>query len=126
MVLQTSGTISLSDIQGEFLGDNPISISEYYRGGTYVPEAAINANIPTSGTISLSDFYGTSRAVDLQAKLVGGGGGGGAGRPIDNNYAQGFNSANLGQTSSTTIIKADGNNEGLTGSGGNRGSIKHS
>ena len=33
MALQSSGAISLSDIQTEFGGGNPISLSEYYRGG---------------------------------------------------------------------------------------------
>ena len=58
MVLQTSGAISLNDIQGEFGGSNPININEYYRGGANVPDTAANSGIPTSGTISLDDFYG--------------------------------------------------------------------
>jgi len=37
MTLQTSGAISLSQVQSEFGGGNPISMSEYYRGGSYVP-----------------------------------------------------------------------------------------
>ena len=50
MALQSSGPISLGDIQGEFGGSNPISISEYRgSGGT-----------PASGPISFSDFYGKS------------------------------------------------------------------
>jgi hypothetical protein len=53
MALQTSGAISLANIQTEFGGANPISISEYYGVGT----------VPASGTISLSHFYGqTARA----------------------------------------------------------------
>lgn len=39
MALQTSGTISFLDLQNEFGGSNPIAISEYYRGGAYVPTA---------------------------------------------------------------------------------------
>lgn len=58
MALQTSGSISLNDIQTEFGGSNPININEYYRGGAYVPDTAANSGIPTSGTISLNDFYG--------------------------------------------------------------------
>lgn len=58
MALQSSGAISLSDIQGEFGGSNPISISEYYGKDT----------VPSSGAIDFSDFYGTSDGVpDLQA-----------------------------------------------------------
>jgi hypothetical protein len=50
MVLQTSGSISLDDIQTEFGGSNPISINEYYRGGANVPDTAANSGIPTSGS----------------------------------------------------------------------------
>lgn len=56
MAIQVSGAISLSDIQTEFGGANPISLSEYYRNGTYVPPGA--TSIPESGAIDLSDFYG--------------------------------------------------------------------
>jgi len=61
--MQTSGAISLSNIQGEFGGSNPISISEYLRGGSLVPNTAANSAIPTSlSNISFSDFYGSSSA----------------------------------------------------------------
>lgn len=60
--LQSSGTITLLDIQTEFGGSNPISINEYYRGGGLVPNISINNSIPTSGQISLSDFYGATAA----------------------------------------------------------------
>ena len=53
MALQTSGAISLSEIQTEFGGSNPISISEYYGSG----------GVTGSGEISLTDFYGTSNRV---------------------------------------------------------------
>lgn len=56
MALQSSGAISLSDIQNEFGGNNPISLSEYYRGGSYVTDN--NTNVPTSGGITMSNFYG--------------------------------------------------------------------
>jgi hypothetical protein len=63
MALPTSGPLSLTDIQTEFGGSNPISLSEYYAGGSYVPSGASGTNgpIPTSGAISLSDFYGASK-----------------------------------------------------------------
>lgn len=65
MALQSSGAISLSDLQTEFGGSNPISMSEYYRGGSYVPNlSASNASIPTSGSISLGDFYGARKYSD--------------------------------------------------------------
>jgi hypothetical protein len=55
MVLQSIGPISLSNIQTEFGGTNPIQMSEYYRGNGLVQ----STQIPTSGTpISFSLFYG--------------------------------------------------------------------
>lgn len=51
MTLPASGPLSLSEIQTEFGGTNPISISEYYAAAT---------GVPASGTISISDFYGKS------------------------------------------------------------------
>jgi hypothetical protein len=63
MALKTSGFLRLSEIQGEFGGDNPISMSEYYRSGIYVPDISINLNIPTSSTINVSDFYGSGASV---------------------------------------------------------------
>lgn len=51
MPLQTSGPISLLDIQNEFGGSNPIGLDEYYGAAS---------GLPTSGTISLNQFYGLS------------------------------------------------------------------
>ena len=58
MALQSSGAISLNDIQTEFGGTNPISISEYYRGGSFVTDN--NTGVPTSGAIDMGDFYGST------------------------------------------------------------------
>lgn len=61
MPLQASGTIKFSEIQTEFGGTNPISLSEYVRGGGLVPDETVNNAIPTSNSnIQLSDFYSTS------------------------------------------------------------------
>ena len=64
MALPTSGVLDLSDIQTEFGGSNPISLSEYYAGGLYVPSGTSGTNgaVPTSGEIAVSDFYGTQSA----------------------------------------------------------------
>lgn len=59
MALPSSGVLSLDDIQTEFGGTNPISMSEYYRGGSFVTDN--NTDVPTSGEISFSDFYGGVR-----------------------------------------------------------------
>lgn len=58
MALQSTGAISLNDVQTEFGGSNPIGIDEYYRGGSNVPDTPANSSIPTSGTIAMDDFYG--------------------------------------------------------------------
>ena len=86
-----TGTASLSDIQTEFGGSNPISLSEYYGAAS---------GIPASGTISIDDFRGKQNVLVLTADTftssitlsandingsgaawvgVSGGGGGGAG-----------------------------------------------
>jgi len=67
MALQSSGAISLSEIQTEFGGSNPISLSEYYAGGSNVPSGTTGTGgaIPTSGEISISDFYGSSNRVSI-------------------------------------------------------------
>ena len=59
MALQDSGTIKLSEIQTEFTGENPISLSEYYRDGGYV--TSNNTDVPTSGAIRLGQFYNAVR-----------------------------------------------------------------
>ena len=53
MTLQTSGAISLSQVQGEFGGSAPIYMSEYYRGGSYVPTSV------GGSAGSWSSYYGT-------------------------------------------------------------------
>lgn len=51
-----TGTASLSDIQSEFGGSNPISLSEYYGAAS---------GIPASGTISIDDFRGKQNVLVL-------------------------------------------------------------
>jgi len=63
MPLQSSGAISLSEIQDEFGGSNPISMNEYYRGGSNVPSTV--TAVPASGTIDMADFYGTSNVQNI-------------------------------------------------------------
>ncbi len=58
MALQSSGAIKLSEIQTEFGGTNPVSLSEYYSGGSFVPSGT--SGVPASGTVSVGDFYGAS------------------------------------------------------------------
>lgn len=60
MALPSSGAISLSAIASEFGDSTPNSISEFYRGGSLVPNTSINTNVPTSGQISFSQFRGAA------------------------------------------------------------------
>jgi len=73
VALPTSGPLSLADIQTEFGGSNPVSLSEYYAGGSYVPAGTSGTNgaVPSSSTISISNFYGTSAALDVQTVTIG-------------------------------------------------------
>jgi len=61
MAIPLTGPISLTDIQAEFGGTNPIGLSEYYKGGSYVLTTDYAPNVPASGKISLSDFYGARK-----------------------------------------------------------------
>lgn len=65
MALPSSGPLTMADIQTEFGGSNPISLSEYYAGGAYVPAGTSGTYgaVPSSGTISIRNFYGTSNVV---------------------------------------------------------------
>ncbi len=65
MPLPSSGPLSLNDIQTEFGGTNPISLSEYYAGGSFVPAGTTGTYgaVPSSGAISIRNFYGTSNVV---------------------------------------------------------------
>ena len=73
MALQSSGAISLSDIQTEYGGSNPISLSEYYAGGSFVAagSTADNGAIPGSGAIDISDFYGGTYRVAVALQISG-------------------------------------------------------
>ena len=68
MAIQSSGLITLQDIEDEFGGTGSIGLSEYYRNGSYV--TSNNTSVPTSGAISLSNFYGASKRV-TSSSIVG-------------------------------------------------------
>lgn len=65
MALQSSPPISLNDIKAEFGATGTRSLTEFYRGGAFVPNSPQNSNIPTSGAISLLDFLGASNSLPI-------------------------------------------------------------
>jgi hypothetical protein len=72
MALPSSGPLSLSDIQTEFGGTNPISLNEYYAGGGLVPAGTSGTYgaVPTSGQISVQNFYGTTNYTPIYVEEV--------------------------------------------------------
>ena len=60
MAVTSSAPISITDLVTEFGGSTPHALTEYYRGGSLVPNTTTNASVPTSGAISLTDFFGSS------------------------------------------------------------------
>ena len=60
--LHTSGAISFSQLQSHFGGGNPISMSEYYRNGSYVPSIYTQTTTTTTTqgpTYHYSNYYVT-------------------------------------------------------------------
>ena len=68
MAVPSSGALDFTDLQDEFGGSNPISISEYYRDGGLVPSN--NTGVPTSGAVALSDFYGAVNEIGVTASAA--------------------------------------------------------
>jgi hypothetical protein len=67
MALPTT-SLSFSALQTEFGGANPISLSEYVRGGLYVPSGTTSSygTIPTTNSnINMGVFRGTQKVVEL-------------------------------------------------------------
>ena len=63
MALQSSGAISIKNVQDEFsptggTGDAGIKFSEYYKNGNIIANDLVGGSIPNSGPISLSQFRG--------------------------------------------------------------------
>ena len=63
MAIPSTGAISLQTIENEFGGTGSISLSEYYRGGSYT--TTNNTGVPTSSTISMSSFRGTVKQISI-------------------------------------------------------------
>lgn len=141
--------VTLSDLQAEFGGANPISLSEYYAGGALVPAGTIGypngvaQAIPSRGTISLNDFRGAVRyvpgAIDYaapgtyyftvpqgiysikQIEVNGAGGGGGGCTGGGDNHAGGGGGSG-GYTSSYRVPVTPGQSiQIVVGAGGKKG-----
>lgn len=70
MAIKSSGALSFAtDIVGEFSDSTPHSLSEFYKGGGKVPDAAGNASVPTSGAISMGDFYGAVNRIAINLTI---------------------------------------------------------
>ena len=65
MALPASPPISFSQIKSEFGATGTRSLTEFYRGGSFVPNTPVNSSVPTSGSISLLDFLGASNYTPL-------------------------------------------------------------
>lgn len=142
MALPSSGMISLAQLQTEFGGANPISLSEYYRGAGYT--TANNTNVPASGAIALSQFFSAIKvtpgsvayttpgtytltvpaysALSIDVRGASGGGGGGSG--IDQAWSV-FASGSAGQAGSQSYFLASGIVQvvGYGGGGGGPGNF---
>ena len=119
MPVPSSGSVGFSKLQQQFGGSHPISLSEYYKGGTLIPSdvaytnysaglsGASVPNVPTSGSpISLaSDFYSAAKATtyDFNSTPVSSGYG------ISNSTTKGlswFNGGYFANTGDTFLITA--------------------
>lgn len=68
-----TGAAKFSEIQTEFGGSNPVSLNEYYSGGSLTKaNLGIFApnGVPTSGAISVNDFRGAQNTSEVWATTV--------------------------------------------------------
>lgn len=112
MALQSSGAISLSQIQSEFGGSNPISLSEYYQNASPDLVTSNNTGVPNTGNpISMSNFYGTVKGTSVYFEIIGAGAGGGAGDGSPGLGSDGGDSTityTVAGAGSSTTITSDG------------------
>ena len=114
MALQSSGAIKLSEIQTEFGGSDPISLSEYYQNADPDLVTSNNTGVPNTGNpISMSDFYDTVKGTSVYFEIIGAGAGGGAG---DGSAGLGSD----GGDSTITYTVAGGSQTTIISNGGTR------
>lgn len=94
-----TGAASLANVQTEFGGSNPISLSEYYSSGV---------SVPTSGTISINDlrgkklYYGGGSLAMQTLSLTG------FNDKIPTNGGTGYGCSNIGSNSHTWSLNTGG------------------
>lgn len=114
MALQTSGSISLTQIQAELGGSDPISMTEYYRTGVYT--TLNNSNVPTTGSITMSSaFYGAVKAITVLYEIIGGGGGGGLGYVNSDSGYGSYGERHAGDPGGASTLVSTGNIAGGSG-----------
>lgn len=102
MAIPATGPVSLAQIQAEFGGDIPISLSEYYRNGALTTSNNTSVATGSAGTtITMSGFRGAVRALIVEYQIIGAGGAGGYGNW--NSYAS-TRSASGGGSSLTGAV----------------------
>ncbi len=68
MVLQSSGAISLSQVQTEFGGTNPISMSEYYSDGAFA--TAVQGVPASANSINVGLFRGKAKQLPITSSTT--------------------------------------------------------
>ena len=105
MALQTSGSISFANLQSQFGGVNPISFSEYYKGGSYVlnsvDETVTIGPVYTLGVSSWAykNSSGYTIYINVNVTLANG-------TPFTASHT--YNNASLAAASNTTSYTANG------------------
>lgn len=68
MAIKASGSLALSEIAAEFGDSQPHSMSEFIRGGSLVPQADANNNIPTStANMRFDNFFSAVNVIAVTA-----------------------------------------------------------
>ena len=120
-----STDVKFSALQIEYGGTDPISISEYYRGGARVPGVGVGTTgIPTgsgAGTVKLSDYQGTTAYANVTYYAVAGGGAGGWGLDDGDGSGKAANGGNTTITGTNVAITCTGGVGGGNGQGSRGG-----
>lgn len=74
MAVPGSAPIGISDIVAEFGG--PGGLTDYVRGGPYVPNIPANNGVPTAAPLDVLDFLGATAGYEWNSSLAIGSGGG--------------------------------------------------